>query len=370
MSNTTSFYLNSTYFIGMDLHSNNVVVCVLQIGINRLGQLSKKLLRSATVALSPELKELEAFLQPYCSQEHQATVESTYNWYNIADLFERRGWHLKLADPTTVKNNKIKFSNDLTDAEFLADQMRLGALRAAKIIPKKDRAFRDLVRMRVDFVQDRARYRTILKNFFNNQRYIRISTAKLDRLADQAADGDISELAHYFDDHNTVLKACHYLLAMRSMGVHIAEIERQIQAQQQVLSLPSHRYLKRLQSMKGCGFILSSIIASEIVDINRFPTEKDFVSYCRLSPASRLSNGKDKGEGNRKNGNAYLSWAMTELANLMVFHNPHIKKKYDRLMKKSRIRAKAIRSLAAKLARCIWHMLKEDKDFEIEQAFR
>lgn len=225
-----------------------------------------------------------------------------------------------------MKNNKIKFSNDLTDAEFLADQMRLGALRSAKIIPKKDRAFRDLVRMRVDFVQDRARYRTILKNFFNNHCYIRITTSKLDRLAEQAALGDISELSHYFDDHNTVLKAAHYLLAMHSMGLRITTIEHQIQTQQQTMSLLSHRYLKRLQSMKGCGFILSSIIASEIVDINRFPSEADFVSYCRLAPANRLSNGKDKGEGNRKNGNAYLSWSMTELANLMVFYNPKVKR--------------------------------------------
>lgn len=61
---------------------------------------------------------------------------------------------------------------------------------------------------------------------------------------------------------------------------------------------------------------------------------------------------------------------MTELANLMVFHNPAIKKKYDRQFKKSQVRAKAIRSIAAKLARCIWHMLKKDIDFRIDLAFK
>ena len=45
--------------------------------------------------------------------------------------------HLKLANPTTVKNNKTKFSDDISDAEFLAGQMRLGALKAADIIPKQ-----------------------------------------------------------------------------------------------------------------------------------------------------------------------------------------------------------------------------------------
>lgn len=366
----TTVSLNPTYFIGMDLHSNNVVICVLQNAANQTGQLVKKVIKRKKIALSPELEELQLFLKPYCCAQHQATVESTYNWYNIADLFEDNGWHLKLADPTTVKNNKTKFSDDITDAEFLADQMRLGALKAADIIPKQDRAFRDLVRLRVDLVQDRARYRTILKNFFNNQRYMKITTERLDRMAEQYCNGDLTELVSIFDNENTRLKAGHYLTAMHHLSLQILQLEKQIEAQEAKNYLTCHRYLPRLYSMKGCGFILGSIIATEIVNINRFRTEKDFVSYCRLSPAVRLSNDKKKGDGNRKNGNAYLSWAMTELANLMVFHNPAIKKKYDRQFKKSQVRAKAIRSNAAKLARCIWHMLKKDIDFRIDLAFK
>ncbi len=366
----TTVALNPTYFIGMDLHSNNVVVCVLQNAANQAGQLIKKVIKRKKIALSTELKELHHFLQPYCSTQHQATVESTYNWYNIADLFERNGWHLKLADPTTVKNNKTKFSDDISDAEFLADQMRLGALKATDIIPKQDRAFRDLVRLRVDLVQDRARYRTVLKNFFNNHRYMKISTGRLDRLAEQYCDGNATELVGIFKDENTCLKAGHYLMAMHHLSLQIQQLEEQIKAQELKNYLTCHRYLPRLYSMKGCGFILGSIIATEIIDINRFRTDKDFVSYCRLSPAVRLSNEKKKGDGNRKNGNAYLSWAMTELANLMVLFNPVIKKKYDRQFKKSHLRAKAIRSIAAKLARCIWHMLKKDKDFQIDLAFK
>ena len=244
------------------------------------------------------------------------------------------------------------------------------ALKAADIIPKQDRAFRDLVCLRVDLVQDRARYRTVLKNFFNNQRYMKITTARLNRMAEQYCNGDATELYSLFDNDNTCLKAGHYLTAMHHLNLQIQQLEEQIKAQEIKNDLTCHRYLPRLYSMKGCGFILGSIIATEIVNINRFRTEKDFVSYCRLSPAVRLSNEKKKGDGNRKNGNAYLSWAMTELANLMVFHNPVIKKKYDRQLKKCHLRAKAIRSIAAKLARCIWHMLKKDKDFQIEQAFK
>ena len=37
----TTVALNSTNFIGMDLHSNNVVICVLQNAANQAGQLIK-----------------------------------------------------------------------------------------------------------------------------------------------------------------------------------------------------------------------------------------------------------------------------------------------------------------------------------------
>lgn len=370
MSNGTTFCLNPTYYIGMDLHSNNVVVCILQNAANNDGSLTKKVIRRAKVKLSPDLSELYEFLLPFCKDHpHQATVESTYNWYNVADLFEMHQWNLSLADPTTVKNNKIKLSNDETDAEFLANQMRLGALKAAQIITKKNRAFRDLVRLRVDLVLDRGRYRTILKNFFNNQKYMKISTTQLNRLADECFNGRSDCLSKYFDEPNVATKAEHYLLAMHQLSSQIEALETLIKEQEQCNNLTCHQYLARLCSIKGCGFILASIIASEIVDIHRFRSDRDFVSYCRLSPAIRISNEKDKGKGEKKNGNAYLSWAMTELANLMVRFNPEVKKKYDRLFKKSRLRAKAIRSLAAKIARCIWHMLMKNEDFEIQRAF-
>jgi len=78
---------------------------------------------------------------------------------------------------------------------------------------------------------------------------------------------------------------------------------------------------------------------------------------------------KSKGVGNAKNGNAYLSWAFTELANLVVRFNPEAKRYYDRLFNRSRLRVKAIRSLAAKMARAIFMMLKHGETFDLKRCF-
>jgi transposase len=41
----------------------------------------------------------------------------------------------------------------------------------------------------------------------------------------------------------------------------------------------------------------------------------NFDSYARCVDSARISNGKKKGQGNVKNGNAYLAWAFVEAAN-------------------------------------------------------
>lgn len=367
---TTLFTLDSTNYIGMDLHSNNVFVCIIRNAADSQGRLTKKVVARFKVSLDFELRDFEQRISPYCAnQPHLATVESTYNWYHLADFFEQKGWNLKLADPTTVANNKLKNSDDVTDAEYLADQLRIGQLRAYDIVPKEARNYRDLVRQRVDVIQARAEHRTKLKNFFNNHCYTAFKTSQLTALSKQAVKGNLDDLYALLDDHHAVLKAARWLRTLHFFDSEVERIEEEIKREQLCDRLECFRYLPLLRSMKGCGFVLSSIIATEIIDIRRFRTDKDFVSYCRLSPSYRLSNGKEKGEGNRKNGNAYLSWSMTELANLMVQHNTAIKSKYDKLFKKSKLRAKAIRAISAKLARCIWHMLQNNEEFDIDRAF-
>jgi transposase len=73
-----------------------------------------------------------------------------------------------------------------------------------------------------------------------------------------------------------------------------------------------------LLTVPGIGKILALRIMLENGEITRFPEVGNYVSYCRCVGSSRLANGKSKGEGNRKNGNKYLSWAYVEAANYAI----------------------------------------------------
>jgi transposase len=123
-----------------------------------------------------------------------------------------------------------------------------------------------------------------------------------------------------------------------------------------------------LRSILGIGPILSLVLLYEIHDINRFETVQQFASYCRLVKCSHESAGKKKGSGGAKIGNAHLKWAFSEAALLFIRYNPPAKKLVENLAQ-IHGKGKALSIMAHKLARAIFHMLKNNKPFDRDKFF-
>jgi len=101
--------------------------------------------------------------------------------------------------------------------------------------------------------------------------------------------------------------------------------------------------------------------------ISRFASVGDYASYCRMVDSVRLSNGKKKGQGNRKCGNRYLCWAYIEAAHFALRHEP-VRRWYQRKLAKSNL-VKARKAVAHKIARGCYHVLSERKPFDMQRAF-
>lgn len=359
-------------YIGIDLHSNNIWLSVIVNEQRPSGSVGKVIFSRSigTQRVDGTLPEdlIKPVIERFCKdQPHIACVEATYNWYWLADLFERNGWNLVLADPSTVSEAKTKAADDRKDAEYLADRLRYNALRYAVIMPKQLREIRDLVRTRGTAVEQRAREKIIVINKLTNLIGRKITGKELRELIKEHAEfgteapmllnwGLTEEVRTILDYHLTM--ATNIDQGIQKLEEHINAVGRNL------------RYTRELQKMPGCGPVISSILASEIGSIRRFATAANFVSYCRLASTSKLSNGKSKGLGNAKNGNAYLSWAFTELATLMVRYSEAAKRHFEKLMRKyGQLRVKAIRVLAAKLARSVYQCLSKNEPFDVLRCF-
>lgn len=362
--------ISNKKFIAIDLHSDNAVICVKENAFDAKTQtVVGRIVSRKTCRFTHGSFEFFEYLERYCSHfEHEMIVESTYNWYFLADEAEKKGWNMRLADPSTVSANKIKAANDETDAKFLAERLRTNTVKTTPILTHDERARRDLVRLRGDLIQQRAGYYTMLINQFRNVLCQKINKSFITQLGNDFEQKGEAALQELFSTRSERLKIAHYLNSIAFLTKEIDAIEEQnkVDFEQDKTSMST---VTLLQSIKGCGPILGRCIAAELGDFSRFASAGNFKSYCRLAPTSKLSNGKSKGSGNAKNGNAYLSWALTELANLVVSFNPEAKKCYERLFNRYRLRVVAIRAVAAKLAVAIFHMLRDGAVFEIKRCF-
>ena len=106
----------------------------------------------------------------------------------------------------------------------------------------------------------------------------------------------------------------------------------------------------------------------ETGDIHRFNKAGDFASYARCVQSKRVSNGKKKGENNRKNGNKYLAWAFVEAAHFSIRYSDTIKSFYQRKCAKTK-KVVALKAVAHKLARACFYVMRDNVEFDIEKAF-
>lgn len=332
-------------YCGIDLHSNNHVVCVIDDKDKRLFE---KCLDN-----DPELT-LRA-LAPYRKRLKAAAIESTYNWYWLADALMDGGFRVELVNTAkVVQYEGLKRTGDRYDAFHLAHLMRLDILPTGYIYPRAKRGLRDLLRKRLQLVQDRGSQLTRFKFMvqMHTGRSIRADRIK----------ARIFELP-VIGDANVQLALQSHLAMVRALTTQIKTLERSILSQ--VEPEPAFEWLK---SAPGIGDILAMTILLETGEISRFKAPGNYASYCRCVDSRRESNGKKKGENNRKNGNRFLAWAFIEAANFAIRHSEPARRFYLK-KEKARNGIVARKALAHKLARGCYWVMRNQEPFDQDRVF-
>jgi transposase len=111
----------------------------------------------------------------------------------------------------------------------------------------------------------------------------------------------------------------------------------------------------------GIGRVVAFTIWLEIDGIARFPSSRDFVSYCRLVPGAGNSGGKTRHK-RAKDGNRYLKLAFSHAAVRAIQYFPEIGAFYRALCRRKP--AAVARALVAKeLARVVYYVLTKQEAF-------
>jgi len=334
-------------YAGIDLHSNNSVVVVQDEQDNVVGKRR----------LPNNLKRILSWLEPYQERLVGVVVESTYNWYWLVDGLMEEGYTVHLANTVAIQQyNGLKYRDDTSDARWLAKLLRLGELPQGYIYPPKERAIRDLLRRRSKLVRQATMNVLSIQNLFSRNTGEGISANRVKRLTPDAVDA-------VFEDANVALAVKSNLTVLGCLQEQIFTLETACHDQ-----LKLHEGYKKLRTVPGIGNILALTITLETGDISRFRDAGHYVSYGRLVGSSHLTNGKRKGSGNTKNGNAFLCWAFVEAANFAIRFNPTIRRYYQGKQARTK-RIVALKAVAHKLGRACYHMIKDNVAFDVTRAF-
>ena len=88
--------------------------------------------------------------------------------------------------------------------------------------------------------------------------------------------------------------------------------------------IPNHD-IQRLLWIPGIGKVNAFTLYTEIDGIERFPSAKQFFSYCRLVPGAANSGGRTRHRSGAKQGNRYLKLAFSHAAVRAVQYYPQIR---------------------------------------------
>ena len=276
----------------------------------------------------------------------RAVLESTANyWIRIHDMLEDHAVDTILANPRKTKLiAEAKIKSDKLDARTLATLLQGNLVFESYVPPKARREHRTLVRHRAGLVKTRTEVRNRIHAL----------------LAKHELQYDYSDLfgkkgvqwlesLQLQDVDQTIMNT--NLALLETLDEQIEAVTVEI-----AKTACNEEDIRILVTMPGIDFYSAMVIASEIGDVKRFPTQWKLVAYAGLAPTQHQSGEYERRGGITKEGSKWLRWILVQAAQQARQHEPRFKAYYERVAKR-RGSQKAIVAVAKEMLVVIWFML-------------
>ena len=388
---------------GLDVHKKTVVACRLRPDAK--GQVAPESKTFGTT--TPELLLLADWLAE--AEITHVAMESTADyWKPIYNLLEGE-FEVWLVNAKHVHNVPGR-KTDISDAEWLADLLRHGLLRASFIPPQPQRDLRDLTRYRTKLVQERARQANRLQKLLESAN-IKLASVATDTLGKSGRDmlaalieGQtdvevIAELARgrlrkkipALKQALTGLMRPHHRFLLAQQLAHIDFLDEQINTLSQEIAdhleadqtdqwqppdlepaqpepvpgqpLSFNQAIALLDTIPGVNQRTAEVIVAELgTDMSRFPTVKHATAWAGLAPGNNQSAGK-RYSGKTRDGNQALQAALSEAAWAATrTKDTYLSAQYRRLAAR-RGKKRAIVAVAHSILVSVYYMLSRHEPY-------
>ncbi len=314
---------------GLDIHKKNVVACLIVSGAETS---PVKEVRSFGTMTQDILAMADWLESAGCTV---VAMESTgVYWKPVYNLLEEH-FELMLVNAQHIKAVPGR-KTDVKDAEWIADLLRHGLLKASFVPNRQQRELRELIRFRRSLVEERASVLNRLQKVLEGANIKlasvvssvdgRSARAMLEELVsgstDTAAMADLAKgrLKEKIPELQKALEGKfgpHQRFVVSELLAHLDYLEAAIErasAEVRERTRPFEEAVEQLDTIPGVGRETAETIVAEVgTDMSRFPSERHLAAWAGLAPSNNESAGKKKSSRARK-GNRSLKTALVQAA--------------------------------------------------------
>lgn len=316
---------------GLDVHKKTVVACRIVPGQDREWQVDIRTFGTMT----DDLLRLHDWLAE-AKVSHVAMESTGVYWKPVFNILE------EAFEVLLVNAKHIKFvpgrKTDVKDAQWIAELLQHGLLKASFVPEPAQREVREVVRYRTHLIQERVRevnrvhkvledanlklssVATDIMGVSSREMLAAIIAGKDDpealaELAKGRMRSKIEELeraltGHVKDSHRRMLGW--HLRHLDELNALLAEVEQEID--ELMRPFDENDLIARLDTIPGVDRKTAQVIIAELgIDMGRFPTAGHAAAWAGLVPGKNESAGRNRSSRTNK-ANPYLKAALVQAA--------------------------------------------------------
>ena len=366
---------------GIDVHKKLFVACLRKNG------------KSTVREFGGTTRELLSLADWLCEEGCQmVAMESTGSyWKPLYNVLEYSGLSAIVVNAQHMKTVPGR-KTDVKDAEWIADLLQHGLLKASYIPGRDQRELRELVRYRKSLIEDRSRElsrfqkileganiklsgtvsnidgkssRNILNVVLSGKQFDQAKYEEMVRNKEIAGNLKASS-EQLIDDMNGVLSKMQrrvlkeLLEHLDELAKHIANLDEEIN---NFMNPDEKKCVEDIQAIPGIGATSAQAIISVIgTDMGRFPTDRHISKWAGLCPGNNESAKKRK-SGKTSKGNLVLKTTLIVCAHSAVkVKDSYFSAQFARISA-HRGKKKAYVAVAHSMLIAIYHIIKEQQPY-------
>jgi transposase len=357
---------------GLDVHKKIVVAC-LRI-LTDTGDLNKEVRKFSTV--TKDLLALSDWLTAHgCT--HVAMESTGVYWKPVYNLLED-SFQLLLVNAQHMKAVPGR-KTDVLDAEWIAELLQFGLLRASFVPESSQRELRDLTRLRTSLVQERSRAVNRLQKMLESAN-IKLASVASDvmgvsaramlqaivagetdpKLLANLALGRLREKIPQLEQALTGRVKPHHRFMIQELLIHFDDLDGSIERLNREVEErlgPFEVEVGLLDTIPGINRRTAEELIAEIgTDMTRFPSDGHLASWAAMCPGNNESAGKRK-TGKTRKGNRWLRHALVAAAHGAAHtKDTYLRSQFNRLAAR-RGKKKAIVAVGHSILVIAYHVL-------------